>query len=158
VSSKHSLHESNCATFTGASGRCTARFAVLNVCSGCGNPIRNQNEKCRLCADEVSTERLTRIASDGRVVSHTLKAETKRSQTQLAAHANRQKWSESDQPSWLTAEYYAEKMQPLVAALSTSAIVRNLEVSRGYANEVRRGRVPHPRHWVTLAKLLKLPK
>jgi CRISPR-associated endonuclease Cas1 len=133
----------------------TAKSVRLqNVCSGCGSPIRDQNEKCRVCADEVSAERLTKIASEGRSVSHTVKAEAKRSQTQLAVHANRQKWSASDQPSWLTAKYYAEKMQPLVAALPTSAIVRNLEVSRGYANEVRRGRVPHPRHWHTLVRIL----
>jgi hypothetical protein len=118
------------------------------------NPIRSQNAKCRLCADDVSAERLTKIASKGRVVSHTVKAEAKRSKTQLAVHANRQKWSPSTQPSWLTAEFFAEKIQAHLVSLSSSAIVRDLGVSRGYANEVRHGRVPHPRHWHTLAKRL----
>jgi hypothetical protein len=91
-------------------------------------------------------------------VSHTATAEAKRSKTQLANHATLQEWSASDQPSWLTAKFYAEKMQPLVADLSSSAIVRHLRVSRGYANEIRHGRVPHPRHWRTLATLLGLLK
>jgi CRISPR-associated endonuclease Cas1 len=140
----------------GESLRTSKSVRLQNVCSVCGSPIRNENDKCRLCADEVSTDRLARIASEGRVVSHTRKAEAKRSKTQLAAHANRQKLSASDQPSWLTAEYYAQKIQPLVAALTTSTIVRHLRVSRGYANEVRHGRVPHPRHWQALIKMTTL--
>jgi hypothetical protein len=129
---------------------------LQNMCSICGNEIRNGIEQCWFCAVEVSTQRLTRVASEGRVVSHTATAEAKRSKTQLANHATLQEWSASDQPSWLTAKFYAEKMQPLVADLSSSAIVRNLAVSRGYAAEIRNGRVPHPRHWQTLARLLGL--
>lgn len=53
----------------------------------------------------------------------------------------------------LTAEFYSEKMQPLIAELPSGTVVRHLRVSRGYANEIRHGRVPHPRHWMTLAKL-----
>jgi hypothetical protein len=86
-------------------------------------------------------------------VSHTAAAETKRSQTQLAIHATRRKWSASDQPSWLTEKFYAEEIHPKLSSLSSSAIVQHLTVSRGYAAEIRRGRVPHPRHWQTLAKM-----
>ena len=105
---------------------------------------------------EVSTQRLTRVATKGRVVSHNHNAETKRSKTQLANHANRREWSASDQPSWLTAKFYEEKTQPLVVPLSSRAIARHLAVSRGYANEIRYGLVPHPRHWQSMAKLLRL--
>jgi hypothetical protein len=129
---------------------------LQNMCSVCGNEIRNGIGQCWFCAVKVSTQRLTRVASEGRVVSHTAKAKAKRSKTQLANHATLQEWSASDQPSWLTAKFYAEKMQPLVADLSSSAIVRHLAVSRGYAAEIRRGRVPHPRHWLALARLLGL--
>jgi len=38
---------------------------------------------------EVSTERLARIAQEGRIVSHIREAEAKRSKTQLAIHATR---------------------------------------------------------------------
>jgi CRISPR-associated endonuclease Cas1 len=134
----------------------TNSVRLQNMCSVCGNEIRNGIEQCWFCAVEVSTQRLTRVASEGRVVSHTDEAEAKRSKTQLANHATLQEWSAFDQPAWLTAKFYAEKMQPLVVDLPSSAIVRHLTVSRGYANETRHGRVPHPRHWQSLAKLLCL--
>jgi hypothetical protein len=129
---------------------------LQNMCSICGNEIRNGIEQCRFCAMEVSAQRLTRVASEGRTVSHTATAEAKRSKTQLANHTTLKEWSASDQPSWLTAKFYAEKIQPLVGPLSSSAIVRHPDVSRGYAAEIRRGRVPHPRHWLVLAKLARL--
>jgi CRISPR-associated endonuclease Cas1 len=129
---------------------------LQNVCSDCGSPIINGNEKCRVCSVEESKERLTRVATEGRVVSHSSKAQAKRSETQIARQANIRKWSISDQPCWLTAEFYVEKIQPQIAFLSSSLIKRELGVSRGYSAEIRHGRVPHPRHWWTLAKLLAL--
>ena len=38
----------------------------------------------------------------------------------LAQHA----WKPSDQPAWLTEKFYAEKVQPLLATMSASAIAR----------------------------------
>jgi CRISPR-associated endonuclease Cas1 len=127
--------------------------SLQNVCSDCGNPIINANEKCRTCSVEESKERLTKIATVGRVVSHSSNAQAKRSKTQIAKQANIREWSILDQPSWLTADFYMEKIQPLISSLSSSLITRQLAVSRGYAGEIRQGRVPHPRHWQTLAKL-----
>jgi hypothetical protein len=132
--------------------------SLQNVCSDCGSPIINANEKCRVCSIEESKQRLTKIATEGRVVSHSSSAQARRSETQIAKQAHIREWSTSDQPSWLTAEFYMETIQTLVADLSGSAIMRNLAVSRGYANEIRHGRVPHPRHWLTLATLLGLSK
>jgi hypothetical protein len=129
---------------------------LQNVCSNCGSPIINANEKCRSCSTEESAQRLTKIAIEGRVVSHTSNAEAKRSKTQIEKQTNIREWSTSDQPSWLTAEFYAEKIQPQISSLSSSSITRHLAVSRGYAGEIRQGRVPHPRHWQTLASLLEL--
>jgi CRISPR-associated endonuclease Cas1 len=126
-----------------------------NMCSVCGNEIGNRHEKCGLCAVETSTQRLlTTAASKGRLASHTSTAEAKRSKTRKANHAALQEWSVSDQPPWLTAKLYKEKIQPLLVPLSSSAIARHLAVSGSYATEIRRGRVPHPRHWLALAKLL----
>jgi len=74
----------------------------------------------------------------------------------LANQSHIKEWSTSDQPSWLTAEFYAEKIQPRISSLSSGLITRELAVSRGYSAEIRQGRVPHPRHWLKLAKLLEL--
>jgi CRISPR-associated endonuclease Cas1 len=129
-----------------------------NMCTVCGSEIQNGSDQCRVCAQEISTHRLTTAASKGRVVSHSPTAETKRSRTRKANHAALRDWSASEQPTWLTEEFYAEKIQPLLAPLSSRAIARQLAVSRGYANEVRHGRVPHPRHWQAIARLLGLSK
>jgi CRISPR-associated endonuclease Cas1 len=128
------------------------------MCNVCGNEIQNGSEHCRFCAREASTHRLTTAASKGRFLSHSSTAEAKRSKTRKANHAALREWSASDQPAWLTAEFYAQKIQPLLIPLSSRAIARQLTVSRGYANEIRHGRLPHPRHWQTLATLLGLPE
>jgi hypothetical protein len=63
-------------------------------------------------------------------------------------------WDASTQPAWLTADVYTQKILPLLAALSTSAIGSCLGVSRGYAGLIRDGYRPHPRHWKVLAELV----
>jgi hypothetical protein len=125
-----------------------------NLCGACGNAIPNRSKKCRVCLAKTLPQRLRTLAAEGRVSAHSEKAEAKRSRTQLANRENIRKWSSSEQPSWLTARFYAEKIQPRLIDLSVAAIARELAVSRGYATEVRRGRVPHPRHWQALVQLL----
>ena len=94
--------------------------------------------------------------AEGRVASHTDASESKRSKTRLANAEAERNWSNFDQPSWLTAEFYRENIQPQLIALSSHAIARHICVSRGYATDVRRGREPHPRHWQNLARLVGL--
>jgi hypothetical protein len=92
----------------------------------------------------------------GRQTANGLEAQEKRAITQrknaLAQHA----WKPSDQPAWLTEEFYFEKVQPLLAAMSASAIGRQISVSRWYAGRIREGYRPHPRHWQALAQLAKI--
>jgi hypothetical protein len=42
-------------------------------------------------------------------------------------------WKSSDQPAWLTEEFYSEKVQPVLVAMSASVIARRISVSRWYA-------------------------
>lgn len=62
-------------------------------------------------------------------------------------------WKPSDQPAWLTDTFYSEKVQPVLSAISASAIARQISVSRWYAGRIREGYRPHPRHWQALAVL-----
>ena len=105
-------------------------FLLRSICNVCGNEIPKENEQCWFCALEISTERLAIVASEGRVMSHTTKAEAKRSKTQLANHATLQEWSASDQPSWLTTTFYAEKMQ---RQLQNCRAVRSSVISEFHA-------------------------
>lgn len=124
------------------------------VCANCGNQIASGSERCRPCAEEISVGRITGLAVKGRVASHSEQAEAKRSATQAANSASLRKWSSSGNPPWLTEEFYLKKIRPLLGTLSGRAIMRKLAVSHGYAAEIRKGRIPHPRHWLTLAELV----
>ena len=53
----------------------------------------------------------------------------------LAQHA----WKLSEQPAWLTAKFYSEKVQPVLAAMSSSVIARQISVSRWYVGRIREG-------------------
>jgi hypothetical protein len=85
----------------------------------------------------------------GSPLSCTCGREPKLGQPPLAQHA----WKPSDQPAWLTEKVYSEKVHPLLASMSASAIARQMSASRWYAGRIREGYRPHPRHWQTLAEL-----
>jgi CRISPR-associated endonuclease Cas1 len=133
----------------------TAQVRQPNMCNVCGSKIGRRQKSCGVCALVPSTERLTTVAEKGRLASHTPAAQTKRSKKQTASHLARRKWSASDQPTWLTEEFYVLKMKPKLVSLASRGIARHLNVSLRYATEVRHGRVPHPRHWLKLAKLVE---
>ncbi len=90
----------------------------------------------------------------GRQTAHSPEAQLKRANTQrknaLAQHA----WKPSENPPWLTEKFYSANVQPLLAAMSSSAIARQISVSRWYAGRIREGYRPHPRHWAALAELV----
>jgi len=90
----------------------------------------------------------------GRVAGHSPEAIAREANTQRQHAKARSSWAASSQPSWLTSEIYSEKIQPRLAEVSTSAIASQIGVSRWYAGQIRRGYLPHPRHWLVLAKLV----
>jgi hypothetical protein len=63
-------------------------------------------------------------------------------------------WDASSQPAWLSAKVFSERIQPLLARVSSSAIACRIGVSRWYAGCVRKGYRPHLRHWKALASLV----
>jgi len=74
---------------------------------------------------------------------------------QSRQRAARRAWKPSDLPECLTAEAYREKIQPGLATFTVRAIASTLGISNPYATDIRSGkRVPHPRHWVSIAGLV----
>jgi CRISPR-associated endonuclease Cas1 len=128
-----------------------------NLCRGCGKTISDGCTNCATCAVDDATKNMIDAARIGRQTANGPEAQEKRAHTQrknaLAQHA----WKSSDQPAWLTEEFYSEKIQPLLAAMSASAIARQISVSRWYAGRIREGYRPHPRHWKALAQLVSVP-
>jgi hypothetical protein len=75
--------------------------------------------------------------------------------TRTRHQAERQSWISSSLPAWLNKDSYAKRIQPLLGSTTNAAIAIALRVSMPYAIDIRRGkRIPHPRHWEVLAKLV----
>src|SRR6202023_1448304 len=93
----------------------------------------------------------------GRITSKTPEARALLANTQRAHHEARRNWMPSDQPAWLDQETYDLKIQPLLSEKSNSAVAFALGVSIAYAADIRAGRRrPHPRHWPSLASLIRV--
>ena len=64
-------------------------------------------------------------------------------------------WRSADQPAWLNEETYRRRIQPRLSGVTIPVLMSTLDVSKPYATNIRAGRsIPHPRHWLTLARLV----
>jgi CRISPR-associated protein Cas1 len=127
---------------------------IGHVCQGCGKPIRKEHEDCGNCAVSSATRRLVNAAEIGRKAAREPKARAKHSQSARMHALARSSWDASSQPAWLTHDFFSQKIQPLLASISSSRIRSRIGVSRWYANKIRQGYCPHPRHWIDLAALV----
>ncbi len=128
------------------------------ACQGCGVVIAGSATHCRSCSRENHTQELIEAAKVGRIAAQAPEAQQKRSATQQINARARYDWKSSDQPDWLTAVFYSEKVVPSLASVSATSIAKRLNVSYSYADDIRKGRVPHPRHWKVLTELTGLSK
>jgi len=126
---------------------------IGKICRDCGKGVGEYQTFCKTCGEQTSTERVPDLARLGRLAAQKPSARARRSATQRERALARYAWKPSDQPSWLTERFYMEKVQPVVSSISGSEIARALKVSRVYANLIRKGRLPHPRHWMKLSKM-----
>jgi hypothetical protein len=132
--------------------RSLATTCIENACQTCGKAIRSGISYCRDCGIEDATTRMADVSRKGRSVAHTPEAQAERAKTQrenaLAQHAWNRMKDASEKLDW-------EQIQQGLAHASTSAIARQIGVSRCYATLIRAGRRrPHPRHWRRLAELV----
>lgn len=101
-----------------------------------------------------SDKRNIGLAPVSRIAARAPAALTKQADSQRR-HANaRSSWDKASQPAWLTADVFSQRIQPLLAGVSTSVIRSQIGVSRWYASRIRQGYCPHPRHWQTLGSLV----
>jgi CRISPR-associated endonuclease Cas1 len=127
----------------------------LRICRICGATIKRAQTYCASCAVGVSREGLIEAAKVGRIATHTLEAETLRAKTQRKHAVAIAAWKPSDLPEWLSEDAYRTKIQPALAGITVPAIATALGVSEPYATDIRKGqRLPHPRHWLALARLV----
>jgi CRISPR-associated endonuclease Cas1 len=127
---------------------------IQHVCRGCGKSIRAEHTHCSQCAIDGAKQRLMGAARIGRQASRSPEARAKHRASRRRHAEACSAWDASNQPAWLTVEVYSERIQPLLAAKSASTIASRIGVSRWYAGRIRKGYLPHPRHWPVLAHLV----
>jgi CRISPR-associated endonuclease Cas1 len=127
------------------------------VCRICGAAIGQGLSYCATCARAASKEALIEAAKLGRVAGHTSAARERQAKKQRQHADEIKRWNPSEQPDWLTEDFYREKIQPKLAGVTVPVIASTLGVSLPYAALIRAGRyLPHPRHWQTLTTLVGL--
>jgi hypothetical protein len=127
----------------------------MRICRTCGVSLKRGQLYCKSCALPANQERFGDVARLGRIASHTNEAEISRTKTRLRHVAALKAWDPTALPDWLTEQAYHEKIQPRLPEVTVPAISTALGISEPYATDIRAGRrVPHPRHWQSLAQLV----
>src|SRR5438094_1773879 len=104
-----------------------------HVCHGCGKQIREDHDHCASCAMDSATNRLRNAARIGRVAAQNPAARAKHRASRQRHAAACSSWDASSQPAWLTSEFFSQRVQPLLANISTASIRSKIGVSRWYA-------------------------
>jgi len=138
-----------------ASEQAVAVPKMMHVCRGCGNPVHRKSAECWNCAQSTRAETISAVAQVGRISSQRPDAREKLARTARKQAIARFRWDASQLPSWLTREFFIERIQPKLTQALPSRLRDSLNVSHYYATKIRKGHVPHPQHWKLLAELVK---
>jgi CRISPR-associated endonuclease Cas1 len=119
------------------------------VCKVCG--IACEKIFCASCGVAHTRQAFDR----GRRAAQTPESRARRSSTQQAHVDAIRNWKPSQNFAWLDRKTYINKIQPRLGGVSISTLRSALGISEPYAAFIRSGsRVPHPRHWQSLARLV----
>ena len=130
-----------------------------NLCRTCGAPIMHKGIYCRLCNAEASKKLYVKAAALGRKAALSSDSQALRRATGRRNARAQHGWIASKHPAWLDQETYVKRIVPRLAELTASAIASTIQVSLGYADSIRKGKVyPHARHWQTLASLVAVSR
>ena len=131
------------------------RESHQNLCQTCGAPIMHKGIYCRLCSTEASKRHYPEAAELGRKAALTPDSRARRTETQRRNARAQHGWIAAEHPSWLDQETYVNRILPLLSGRTVSAIASAIQVSLGYADSIRKGKVhPHARHWEQFAELV----
>jgi hypothetical protein len=109
---------------------------------------------CAKCVPAFNRESMLEKAKLGRVATHSPTVGARRSATLMKQVDALRKWNPSKLPGWLDEDFYRREILPSLSKFNVKSIRKATDVSHPYATLVRRGdRMPHPRHWLTLAIL-----
>ena len=124
------------------------------ICLGCGAPIIYGKNFCSACGLVVARDALIESAKQGRIAAQTPEAQARRIETQRQNARAQAAWEQSGQPK-ISDEVYRNEIQPRLSGVTIPVIMSALNVCASYAADIRAGRrLPHARHWGTLAELV----
>lgn len=123
------------------------------VCKICG--VACEKTYCASCGAANSLKEFEK----GRLAAQSLESRARRSATQKARVLANRNWKPSKELDWLDRETYIHRIQPRLAGVTISAVRSALGVSEPHAIYIRAGsRIPHRRHWQTLANLVGIAR
>ncbi len=124
-------------------------------CQRCGAPVTAGSIYCGKCVPAINRESMLEKAKPGRIATHSPTAEARRAATHAKQVEALRRWNPSELPKWLDEEVYRREILPRLSVLTVKTIRSVIDVSHPYATLIKRGeRIPHPRHWRTLANLV----
>ncbi len=123
-------------------------------CQRCGGPVTTGSLYCAKCVPSVNRENMLKQARLGQVAAHSPIAEARRAATRVKQVEAQRRWNPDDLPNWLDEDFYRRAILPKLSVLTVKTLRTAIEVSHPYATMIKRGdRIPHPRHWLTLARI-----
>lgn len=115
-------------------------------------PLANPPSAARNCAPAASPFNGKKFA---RLDRFDPIAQARRAHSQRQQAAAQKCWNSSDKPEWLDDKAYRGRILARLAEVAVTAVMSALAVSEPYATSIRAGRrIPHPRHWLSLARLV----
>jgi hypothetical protein len=121
-----------------------------HVCSDCGLKIPSGTKLCSNCAKQ-ATRKNFRV---GRNVAQRPEFLEKRSVTMQRHKRSIDNWKPSELQ--ITRDAYVTQIQPALASVTKIQIRSALGISDNYTAQIKAGRIPHMRHWQTLARLAEI--
>lgn len=135
------------------------------VCKMCGQPIDEGRIYCDACLPEFRKEQLpefeqvgvatlARLRAEGRDSAHTEEVKAQVGKTVSAHRRKVLEWDASNERP--DRETYERDILPIVQRATLPQLMRATGLSLKYCADIRKGRVPHPRHWETLRSVCVL--
>ncbi len=132
---------------------------LQRLCRDCGKTIAEGAVICQSCMASARPDHMREVARLGRAVTLGREAQARRRATQHQHRSALRDWNPTSLPEWLSKEMYVSKIQPALRAIPLKDIMSLLNVSIAYASAIRKARrVPHPRHWLSLAELARVSR
>jgi len=140
------------------------------ACQECGTILDDPRRRyCDACLPAIREEQLPGFAASGIATlaarraagddpAHGGDASTQRGSRNAAHHHANAAWEEIGTDSVSDPEAFTRDILPCLQATPLKAMAEATGLSQGYCSFIRRGiRVPHRRHWHTLATLVNMP-